>query len=495
MTILQTDLKDYYQVEPCIFYVRAMINNTVFPVDSYEVLRIILNFKPHAPSLLIKTSCEFLKDFIDHCENTRNGIQIPGTTFDSIYKWLSQVSVPASQVIMHVGASRKDMVSDNISDCKYLNNILVLCRESNEMTRLARLIGKIIKTTGENDAVLVLQTVLNFHKERVRKQMEYKNDSSESALITIFHMSALSMIMETMGYVNVTFNHLFVTVTETIFLLYDVMKHFKDNENVWESVCNVLVHLFRLSQLYDYNRECLSFFLHDLFEKSPFSSIIVLARIYRNNIWVKYFEEDYISQTCYIIRNETCKFLADKDLNDYPRLIERIMQLLNSILGSAYEDYIDDETTSRLIEFAPQGLLLDNEQAFLECNKLLIELFAHPSISFCTKNRRKVKSHLMGFYDLLIEEIVKNCIDVILSKRNVLFVKTCGNMLRIMKTTERRLIGTHMNIAEDLIYRIWAACPERISSQQRIVDALLKILSASSKEIAEGLAVSLNSKL
>ncbi|KII71242.1 hypothetical protein RF11_11762 [Thelohanellus kitauei] len=168
-----------------------MINNTVFPVDLDEVLRVILNFRPHAPLLLIKTSCEFSKDFIDHCDNTSKCIQIPGITFDSIYKWFAQVHVPASQVITRVRAAKKDIVSDNISDCKYLNNILVLCRQTNEVARIATLIGEIIKQTGENDAVLVLQTVSDFYTVRVRKVSEFIKIKSKTMKTIVNPLSLL----------------------------------------------------------------------------------------------------------------------------------------------------------------------------------------------------------------------------------------------------------------------------------------------------------------
>ncbi|KII60390.1 hypothetical protein RF11_13451 [Thelohanellus kitauei] len=206
LSSIRTDPNDFSKLEPGIFYASSMLNNPKFAVDCHEVVKLILNIPPDAPVTLIKTCCEFLRDFIENCDVAENSSLTREISFDSIYQWLATVPDPASETLKRDREPRKDVLSDNISDCKYINNILVRCRESDHVERLAKLIGDVIRNTHENDAIEVLRGVLDFYKDPVYHQIENNSDRSESARITIFHMTALSIILNNTGDVNVNWD-------------------------------------------------------------------------------------------------------------------------------------------------------------------------------------------------------------------------------------------------------------------------------------------------
>ncbi|KII68232.1 hypothetical protein RF11_07165 [Thelohanellus kitauei] len=179
--------------------------------------------------------------------------------------------------------------------------------------------------------------------------MEGNRNWKESARVTIFHMRALSIILETTGYVHVPYTYCNETVYPAVRLCYEIMYHFKDDEEVWESTSEVMVHLFRLSQLYEYHGQ---------------------------------------SDSDTVIMKHGLKFLTGKDFNAYPRVVERLLKLYGRSIFTKtpvfkrifYPEY-DFEIVEKLITLASRGLLSNDENTFNECLGTLIELFVHPSIS------------------------------------------------------------------------------------------------------------------
>ncbi|KII68278.1 hypothetical protein RF11_06718 [Thelohanellus kitauei] len=285
---------------------------------------------------------------------------------------------------------------------------MVLCRENNEVKRLARLIGDVIKHTPENYAIEILRFVLDFHKDAVRKQIEHNSDPNESVCITIFHLTALSIIMESAGYIKVTHDHACGTITNAIDFCFYVMDHFGDNESVWEKASDVMVHLFDLLKLYEELSESFSEMIVERFYRSNFSCITTPFLILNNYYWGKYFNTGWTWWLSWCIFEHSLDYLENKDSNDYPLLVERLMKVYNPLIARQYYGTVDTQMSGSMIPLASHGLLLEGENAFNECVRALIELFLHPSIEVRSKDKRKGDSTVVRFYLEQVEKIVKS---------------------------------------------------------------------------------------
>ncbi|KII67978.1 hypothetical protein RF11_01979 [Thelohanellus kitauei] len=170
------------------------------------------------------------------------------------------------------------------------------------------------------------------------------------------------------------------------------------------------------------------------------------------------------------------------------------MKLFQEILKYQYDEVLESIQVGRLISMASNGLLSQEESTFNECHKVLVELFTRPYTSIC-KKRPETNSIVVRLYNSHVHRIVKNCIEVILSQRAVLYVKGCGHLLHVMNAAEVTGFGKRLKIERGFINDILENYPEKISQDKNIADSITKILNASSKEAAEDLAISTNSKI
>ncbi|KII64575.1 hypothetical protein RF11_06331 [Thelohanellus kitauei] len=170
------------------------------------------------------------------------------------------------------------------------------------------------------------------------------------------------------------------------------------------------------------------------------------------------------------------------------------MNVLNQVLGIQYDTILDEMDMGRLVDMASHGLLSQEQQTFKESHKVLNELFMHPSTSIC-KKRPETNSIVMRLYNSYVLRIVKNCIEVILTSRMNWQIKGCGDMLRIINTAERIGIRAGLKIEKGVLSEILESYSEDVNADISVLTNLERMLNASSKEEAEGLAVLINSKL
>ncbi|KII68671.1 hypothetical protein RF11_09546 [Thelohanellus kitauei] len=116
LSIMQSYPNEHLQTEPWLFVVSAMLTVTNFQVDFKEVIKFIVTLPPNAPSLLIKTSCEFLRDFIDNADNRKKYSEMPEISLETMYKWLAQVPGPTAKAFLSQREPRRAIFDDPIVD-------------------------------------------------------------------------------------------------------------------------------------------------------------------------------------------------------------------------------------------------------------------------------------------------------------------------------------------------------------------------------------------
>ncbi|KII62490.1 hypothetical protein RF11_15533 [Thelohanellus kitauei] len=197
---------------------------------------------------------------------------------------------------------------------------------------------------------------------------------------------------------------------------------------------------------------------------------------------------------CSSIFNHASDFLSHDDPNHHSPHLERVLILLQSILHNLYDRCLDELDMGGLVDLASQGLLSHEPLRFEKCYNVLTELFAHNSTTNGSKES-ETDSILLSLYNSHVNLIVKNCIKVIVSQRNISIVKGCGNLLRIMSDTKRFGVAARLTIENMILKEDLEKCPEGIKIDQNIIDDLKNVLNAPNKTEAEDLAVLINSKL
>ncbi|KII68672.1 hypothetical protein RF11_09547 [Thelohanellus kitauei] len=308
--------------------------------------------------------------------------------------------------------------------------------------------------------------------------------------LTIFVDRVESFLVDEMDYVP--------SIDETVDLCVQVLSHFRNSEEVCDKMCHVLTFVINLSRDYFKEHQKLSDQLVGFYQDSNFSCFIEpflmidSLRGYDAGCW------EWILKHCIVIFEHAATFLTLGDSNNQPRFVERLMKLFQTfessnlrIVSKYYDDILHSFDVGFILSIACQGLLSENEPAFHECVKALFEVFLHPSKSFC-KARPKTNQIVERLYHSNIDLIIKNCVDVILSQRKIVFLKGCGDVLYLMNRTERCLVGTRLNIAQDLVSEALENNQDIVNPEKRIQDLLIKILNSTTKEEAESLVALVN---
>ncbi|KII71753.1 hypothetical protein RF11_07972 [Thelohanellus kitauei] len=100
-----------------------MITASTFTVNLNEVLGLILNIRPDAPSFLIDTCCRFLKDYIDYYPEKYDISCYSWIGMDSLYRWMARVPGPAIRTIFYEDESKKERLFNIIADFDVIVNI------------------------------------------------------------------------------------------------------------------------------------------------------------------------------------------------------------------------------------------------------------------------------------------------------------------------------------------------------------------------------------
>ncbi|KII73874.1 hypothetical protein RF11_10064 [Thelohanellus kitauei] len=166
LSIISSNQSDFSKIEACLFFISGMITDISVAEDFYDVLKLILTFRPDAYSILIKTSCTFLKDFYYHFPDYPNASGDSLVGFDSIFQWLARVPDPAVEINSSNEEFYKDDLSCMISDIEYTNNILVFCQEITDVQNLAQwMVDSISNNANNDDLVLLLESLVDFYSD------------------------------------------------------------------------------------------------------------------------------------------------------------------------------------------------------------------------------------------------------------------------------------------------------------------------------------------
>ncbi|KII68282.1 hypothetical protein RF11_06723 [Thelohanellus kitauei] len=313
-------------------------------------------------------------------------------------------------------------------------------------------------------------------------------------------MSAFAIVTKSMVDIFVQPDDLHI-IEKAFNLCFEVINHLKDNEMVCERTCDVLVFVVYASYgVYPENEKLSQQFIL-LYQYSQFSCFI---RPF--NSLIKICGKDachwgWFLKNCKVIFDHGCTFVSDGNNTHRPRHVERLMKLLQSLIGfnirileHQYDEVLNHMNIEKLVPIASGGLLSQEELTFKECHKVLIELFTHPSTPILNLSP-ETKSMVVRLYNSYIGQIVKDFIEAILSPRKLSYIKGCGHMLHIMNNVELRGMGRRLKIEEMLVKEILKTYPDEINKDETIFENLTKILSASSQEEAADLAALINFEL
>ncbi|KII67109.1 hypothetical protein RF11_00464 [Thelohanellus kitauei] len=466
-----------------------MLNRTHFPTDFNPVLEIILNIPPDAPSLFIETGVMFLYDFVYEFSDNENNAGGSVIDLDAIYKWIASVPEQACQILNYESFDMTEYYDHIISDLEYINNVIVFCREISEVESLGQsMADEINYFFPEKVDIFIFEGLVNFYF--LFYQDTTKNTApNDYARLSLFLMTAFTKALGNDKEINIKSDETAI-IEKGIELCFEVMNRLKENEEVCEKACDVL-HI----TIHGTGGMCLG--KEKLLKFYQISSFSCFIRPYHSLFKVIdsiECDQGWFLKNCNAIFEHACNFMSHEDSNNHPLHIERLMNLLRSILERHYEQVLSSMDIGRLVTLASHGLLSQEEQTFKECHSVLVELFTRPSTSIC-KRRPETDSIVVRLYNSHSHLIVKDCVDVILSKRNIEYIKACGYMLSLMNVEDGYDIGTLLKFDKAHLYDILENYHNEVSIDESIFDDLTKILNVSSKEEAEDLAVSINSKL
>ncbi|KII64027.1 hypothetical protein RF11_14652 [Thelohanellus kitauei] len=437
-----------------------MIESAEFPVHLNQIMKLINNFPRDAPSFLLEACCRHLKDVLDYFNCLHNTLHDSAVDLNSIYKFFSRIPDAVATIIELNGKSCDRSFEAIDSTISFINNILVFCDKKSDVVSLAVLMRDVLENRMPDlSSFDHLNAIVKFYSKILLENFARKTNRSDSARFTLFMMTAFQIVTD--GMHMVLRPDCEVTVIDEAFdLCFNVLDHFKNDEDICEKTSEVLNFLILTTE------NAGRFNYEDLFERlvkyyqklrnscllEPFIYLVDNFKYHINSpMWFfPHFK---------IIVEHTGVFLSNKEINDHLLFVKRLMQLINPILAERYENLLEKIDIGNIVELASRGLLLEDTITFNECHKLLTELFIHPTLSDYScgkcKSRPETKSIVGNLHNSHVHEIVKNCINVILSSGGSSHVKECGNLLRAMKITERNDIEKSFLIERGFMSEIW----------------------------------------
>ncbi|KII61579.1 hypothetical protein RF11_07501 [Thelohanellus kitauei] len=192
VSMIRSHPRKYIQIEPCIFFLSALIVDDSSYDLLHEVYQFILNLPPNVPPLLIQTSCEFLRCFILNRPKSPEDDRI---SFNSIYKWLAHLPIFASTSVMAVNEYDEDMFDDDILACDLLNRMLVLCQDHCDVSDLVRTIRDELAISSV-DEPKVSKNIYEFIMSILLQEIQKRQDTDESADFTLFILAEILTILQ-----------------------------------------------------------------------------------------------------------------------------------------------------------------------------------------------------------------------------------------------------------------------------------------------------------
>ncbi|KII72419.1 hypothetical protein RF11_03660 [Thelohanellus kitauei] len=176
------------------------------------------------------------------------------------------------------------------------------------------------------------------------------------------------------------------------------------------------------------------------------------------------------------------------------KLLRKFCWSNGRMLCRTYDDVLEAIDMGRLIVLASHGLLSHDEPTFNECLNVFVELFKGPYNTIC-EERPETNSIVVHLYNSHAHRIVRDCIEAILTRRKISYVRGCGKVLYIMKHVEFDGIRPLFKIDKWLVNDILETYSDEIRANENISSTIIKILNSSTEEKAVDLAVTLNSTL
>ncbi|KII64987.1 hypothetical protein RF11_05963 [Thelohanellus kitauei] len=491
ISIIRARPCDYPRIISCFLFISSIVENSDFPFHFNEIMELINNIQIGAPELLIETCCGFLKDVFDHYHGPKKSSNGPTIVIDPVFKWLAQFPESVHNIMEVRGEVYTEMFPAINSDFRFINNVVVFCREITGVEILAGYIKNfMLNHSFEHETIYFLENFVYFYSEDISNN----KNRDDSVRFALFVMTAFSIVTDGMTNKGVISEHLPI-IEKASDLCLKVIDHFKDYEELCLKTSDVLCYLVYASEAINPDHEKLSERLVEYYQTLGYSCFIrpYLAFLLYLGYETRFIGEWFL-RDCKVIFEKACDFLPPEDSNRDPRHLERVLRLLSQIISKHYDDILENIDIERLVYLASQGLLSQEEKTFNQCYGFLIELFDHPTTEIC-KKRPETHSIVARLYNGHVYQIVKNCIEVILTQKIVTCVKGCGRILSIFCSAGGVRGGAYLKIEKELIVEMLEKYPNEMCSDGSISDEMIKILNARSKEEAENLAAMINSIL
>ncbi|KII66117.1 hypothetical protein RF11_11933 [Thelohanellus kitauei] len=257
--------------------------------------------------------------------------------------------------------------------------------------------------------------------------MSNKANSDDSHRLALFVMTAFATVSNGLHDSYVEDHHLPI-FEKTYNLCFKVIDHFKDSEDICEKCCHV-IHCFIFASKSVY---------------SDFESVSKQLTKRFQTLHYSCFIHPFLS----FIEHDVC----------VGGLVSQTLQ------ESEYDDVLIKMDIRRLVELASKSLLSQDEGLFNACHGIC-------------KKKPETNSIAVRLYNSSVHRIVKNCIEFILSQREIPYIKGCGDMLQVMNSAEVTGIGKRLKIEKGFINDILESYPEKMSRDKSLDDSIIKILN------------------
>ncbi|KII67111.1 hypothetical protein RF11_00466 [Thelohanellus kitauei] len=128
ISIIQASPHDYTRIMSCLLFISSMLESPDFPIRFNEIMELINNIPTDAPEFIIET-CRFLKDVFDHYSDPEMSSNGPKIVLNSMFECLAQFPEIVCNIVEVRGEVYIEMFPSVHLDFRFINNVVVFCRE------------------------------------------------------------------------------------------------------------------------------------------------------------------------------------------------------------------------------------------------------------------------------------------------------------------------------------------------------------------------------
>ncbi|KII63522.1 hypothetical protein RF11_08052 [Thelohanellus kitauei] len=494
VAVIFSDPNDFAAIEPWIFLATSTITSAYFPVELMDILQIILDFPQNAPSSIIQTSCVFLKTFLDNCVSSGREDDIAETTIISIYRWLARFHFRLIQDGKQKEGSHMNESNERLLVFKLLNEPNDLFDEKTVLRSVATLLREPIHKAAERDEIRKYLDVLNFHTRAIIQELQINQPGGDSILFIFYTITSLIFLLED---IKLTHGYDYENtgiVYRAWEMCFEVFKCFDHDEEMCGKTCVLLTKLISVDKGDHLDEQSASELLLQFYRSTSFECFVILFQAIHNQQFCDGQGAKMFSKLRKAFYYQIFHFFEHKDPIHDSNLLKRLLIFSREILYLQYDDMLHFLDIGKVIPFATDALLSEDENMLNECRDFFDQLFlAKPC---CDRTVRPKTDSIAGrFFRAHAPQIVKNCVEVISSPRKIYLVRVCGSLLHIMNDAEKILIPRNLNITEALIRQVCKDNSGPLCLDQKMLENFIKLINVSHRNEAGDMAASINSGL